>query len=94
MGLGWCSSEGFPPSVGGETKGTRGSERPHGARSLCPGILECLGEGLEVLTLSPFLPGPSALSPGGPGGPGGPGEPGSPWRPWRHRGEDRLGGRW
>lgn len=45
------------------------------------------------LTLSPFFPGCSTLSPGGPRGPTGPGGPGSPWRPWDSRG-DRLGGRW
>lgn len=51
--------------------------------------------GLEVLTLSPFLPGRSTLSPGRPRGPGGPGGPGSPWRPWRDSREDGLGGgRW
>lgn len=70
----------------------RGAERdPCGAGPGDPGAVWV--RGLEVLTLSPFLPGCSTLSPGRPRGPTGPGGPGSPWRPWRDSREDRLGGR-
>lgn len=61
-----------------------------GRRSLCLGLQDVQIQG--ALTLSPFLPGCSTLSPGGPRGPTGPGGPGSPWRPWDSK-EDRDGGR-
>lgn len=93
--LGCDGAVGLPPapSSPGEFwgRGWRGRKRPPGARSLCLRTPGCAGRGL--LTLSPFFPGCSTLSPGGPRGPTGPGGPGSPWRPWDSR-EDRLGGRW